>query len=152
MMNPYMPTDTLGRKNDVKRGPKHRKGRYLGVYKYHSNNGATDKWYANITVDSRRRYLGLFGSAKEAAVAYDKVARIEHGKKATLNFKNPGSEPRRKIRKASPFVGAYKNSNGKWFSQINIKSSGMKYLGVFGSRAAASAAYKAAKKRYLNER
>ena len=53
---------------------------YKGVVKLHG------KWRARITIDGRRRHLGYYNSAEEAARAYDRAAIELHGEFANLNF------------------------------------------------------------------
>jgi hypothetical protein len=51
--------------------------------------GVTSKrkmFEASIHVNRRRRYLGLYLTAKDAALAYDEAARRMHGEFACLNF------------------------------------------------------------------
>ena len=48
------------------------------------------KWWASIQADGRRRHIGLYPTAEEAALAYDAAARDLHGEYATLNFPAPG--------------------------------------------------------------
>lgn len=43
------------------------------------------KWQAQIKVDGRNRYLGLFSTKEQAAAAYDAAASVEHGDFAYLN-------------------------------------------------------------------
>lgn len=44
------------------------------------------KWLAKIRINSYQQRLGLFGSAKEAAQAYDAAAKKHYGEFARLNF------------------------------------------------------------------
>lgn len=53
---------------------------YRGVYK----NGSG--WMARLQVRGRDIYIGTFRDAKDAASAYDDVARSHHGKFAITNF------------------------------------------------------------------
>ena len=56
--------------------------KYLGVSWYKPR----EKWRAQISVDGKRKYLGIFENEVEAALAYD-LAAIEHfGEFANLNF------------------------------------------------------------------
>ncbi len=48
---------------------------YRGVY-FHRGNG---KWRARITVDGKKKSLGLFETVEAAASAYAEAARIHHG-------------------------------------------------------------------------
>jgi NIMA (never in mitosis gene a)-related kinase len=56
--------------------------KYRGVSWQTSNN----KWQAEITFDGGGHYLGCFDDEEEAARAYDRTARTQHGEKAQLNF------------------------------------------------------------------
>jgi hypothetical protein len=55
--------------------------RFLGV----SFHKASNKWTAQINLNGKRRYLGLFRSEREAAVKYDSLASVFYGKFANLN-------------------------------------------------------------------
>lgn len=44
------------------------------------------KWAAQININQKRKHLGFFSSAEEAARAYDKAAKEFYGEFAALNF------------------------------------------------------------------
>lgn len=54
---------------------------YKGVFR----RSSTGRWQAQISVDNRSVYLGLFSTAEEAAAAYNDAARRFHGEFALLN-------------------------------------------------------------------
>lgn len=45
-----------------------------------------DKWIAYIGANRKKKTIGRYATAEEAAVAYDAAARFYHGKYAQLNF------------------------------------------------------------------
>lgn len=55
---------------------------YKGVYRKGKS------WKAEITVPDGRKYLGMFRTPEQAAIAYDAAARRWHGEHARLNFPN----------------------------------------------------------------
>ncbi|GAH46575.1 unnamed protein product [marine sediment metagenome] len=64
----------------AKRTASHSK--YIGVswHKYKK------KWYAQISVNGKRKHIGYFDDEIEAGKAYDEAARKYHGDFAVLNF------------------------------------------------------------------
>jgi hypothetical protein len=60
---------------------------YKGVYRQRG------KWRAQISVDDRRRYLGVFADEVDAARAYDEAARALFGEFARVNFPAGPPEP-----------------------------------------------------------
>ncbi len=70
------------RNSRMKRSNKVGGSKYKGVYWYKANN----KWGAIIGFNYHNKFLGLFESQEEAAMAYDKAAVELFGKYAKLNF------------------------------------------------------------------
>ena len=50
------------------------------------------KYWATICISGKQTHLGVFSSAEEAAVAYDKAARKYFGEFATCNFDEDSNE------------------------------------------------------------
>lgn len=67
--------------NQFNRGSDAERG-YKGVYR------KDNRWKAEITTPEGRKYLGLFKTPEQAAIAYDTAARQWHGEHARLNFPN----------------------------------------------------------------
>lgn len=63
--------------------PRNRAG-YRGVFE------SQGRWRAAIRIEKKRVYLGSFGSAAQAAMAYDAAALGAHGEFAVLNFSREG--------------------------------------------------------------
>jgi len=78
---------TLAQNN---RNRKKYKGNYLSEYKGVSfyKRRKTKPWFAQIMVNGKNIYLGIFASEVEAACAYDKAARLHFGEFAQVNFHN----------------------------------------------------------------
>lgn len=55
--------------------------KYKGVYWYKERG----KWKAQICVNKKNRSLGYFECEREAALAYNKAAKLAHGSRARLN-------------------------------------------------------------------
>lgn len=56
---------------------------YKGI-RWHQRH---QRWYASIKSNRKSHYLGHYGTAEEAARAYDKAAKEMHGEFAYQNFK-----------------------------------------------------------------
>lgn len=56
---------------------------FLGV----SKDKDSGRWFARIRTNGPSRYLGVFDTPEEAALAYDNAARELHGEFAEVNFK-----------------------------------------------------------------
>lgn len=63
---------------------KNGKSKYLGVA---FKKKVTDRWIASIYINGKNKNLGTYDTQEEAAIAYDKMAKIVHGEFANLNFK-----------------------------------------------------------------
>lgn len=64
-----------------RRTAKHNKSGYKGVYRDSRNR----KWRAQIDCQNKRYRLGSFGTAEQAAIAYNEAASRLHGDFARLN-------------------------------------------------------------------
>ena len=56
---------------------------YKGVTFYTKEN----KWVAQISINGKNKYLGIFTDEIEAAKKYDEMAKLHYGEFAYLNFK-----------------------------------------------------------------
>lgn len=54
---------------------------FKGVYQ----NSVSDKWFAKITYNNKKHYLGTFSTKEEAAYAYDEAAKQHHKEFASPN-------------------------------------------------------------------
>lgn len=75
-----------GAQNSMNRRQKlNSSSKYLGVsLRYESNR--LKKWKAMIKANGKPKFLGYFSEEKDAAISYDKAARIYHGEFANPNF------------------------------------------------------------------
>lgn len=106
------------------KGHRNTSSKYKGVCKVKGAN----KFVAGIGIGTKRKHLGTFDSEEEAAIAYNKAAKLIFGEKAYLNRigeENNSEEPetlnrivsRRFKGNTSVFRGVYLNK-GKWNAQI----------------------------------
>ena len=75
------------RQNAANRGTHRDKGftRFKGVF-WHKRNR---RWFAQMTINGRLKYLGQFDTDTEAATAYDAAAIAAFGDAARLNIRPP---------------------------------------------------------------
>ena len=77
---------------------------FTGVYKM------GNRFRAMITIGGRQRGIGMFGTAKEAAEAYDQAALQAKFPRSELNFSDMPKEEIPRIKKRR--IGNYKNKTG----------------------------------------
>ena len=123
------PSSEPAKKKRRKNPGKKHSSQYRGVYKKVStSDGKGDKWAAQIHRNSKPFYLGSFSTEKEAAKAYDRAARQQHGVNASCNFvlsaeeleveqSTENTEPQRR-RPSSKFRGVYAKGD-RWAAQIH---------------------------------
>ena len=113
---------------------------YRGVQK-NGNNFRVD-----IRVDGKQAYIGIYETAKEAAIAYDREVLKANQSTSLLNFPdmvhNLDVEPKRKEYKRSStgYKGVQKARNGKLQAVIGINGK-RKYIGTFDTAIQAALAY-----------
>lgn len=111
--------------------PKRNSYKFKGV----AFNTQYGKWSANISVNGRANYLGLYISEEDAAHAYDYYAKKYFGEFANLNFPNDNQElPERLTRSNSiGYKGVFKlRDSSKFYSKIGFNKK-MYYLGSFNN-------------------
>jgi len=114
---------------------------FRGVYKEGS------RFRACITIGGHFQYIGMFGTAKEAAEAYDQAALQAKFPRSELNFSDTPKEEKPRIKKRR--IGNYKNTTGfngvskagkKFKATINFDGE-QTHLGTFTKPRDAAMAY-----------
>jgi hypothetical protein len=110
-----------------------------------------NKWAAQISYDSKQRSLGFFEDEEQAARAYDKASRAQHGEKAQrysmqLNFPTKNEQAAEEAKQQQAAAGSkyrgvtWEKSNNKWKAAIYYD--GKKHcLGYFEDEEEAARAY-----------
>jgi hypothetical protein len=102
-----------------------------------------NKWIAAIKYDGKQHSLGYFKGEEEAARAYDRAARAQHGDNALLNFPAEGESG---SRKSSKYRGvSWNKRDNKWTARIRYDGKGH-YLGCFEDEEEAARSYDRAAK------
>jgi hypothetical protein len=127
---------------------KRKKREYKTPYKGIDLVKRNGKWAARIIVDGKQIHLGIFNTAREAALRYDKAARCYFGEYASVNFPNEDIEdadfypenPSGK-NKSSRLRGVYVDKrNGKFIAMIQHNCEKV-HLGTFPSEEEAGRSY-----------
>ena len=114
---------------------------FRGVYK------RGNRFVAQIRIGGKQQNVGTFGTAKEAAEAYDQAALQANFPRSELNFSDTPKEEISRIKKRR--IGNYKNKTGfngvskmgkKFQAQISIDGE-KKHLGLFTKPRDAAMAY-----------
>ena len=122
-------------------GPKNTTG-FRGVHKI------GNRFRAKISISGKRHNVGMFGTAKEAAEAYDQAALQAKFPRSELNFSDTPKEEVSRIKKRrignyknkTGFNGVFKVRGGKFQAQISIDGE-KKHLGTFTKARDAAMAY-----------
>jgi hypothetical protein len=119
--------------------------KYRGVSWSKSNK----KWQAQIYFDGKKHHLGYFEDEEEAARAYDRAARVQHGEKAQLNFPAEGENGHRQ---SSKYRGvSWFNRDKKWKARFNYGGK-QQHLGLFEDEDEAARAYDSAERAHKGEK
>lgn len=114
-----------------------------GSSKYKGVARHKKKWVAQISVDNKSKYLGLFNSEDAAAAAYNRAAREWHGEFAVLNNVPDDVQdtpnPLRFNNRGRRYRGATRVKE-KWMAQLS-RSGKHFYLGLYVTEEAAARAW-----------
>jgi hypothetical protein len=100
-------------------------------------NKKDGKWRAQITLDTKKRHLGLFAAVEEAAAAYRDAF-------TAFTVKAQGGLPTHPARlgQSSQHRGVFWNTaSGKWRAEINVNGQ-KRHLGSFSAEEDAATAYR----------
>lgn len=75
---------------------------------------------AHIKIDGKKRYLGQFATAREAALAFDNAARSLHGDFARLNLPDIHEQPTRITSRTSKVRGVIRVKTGVFYVRFRI--------------------------------
>lgn len=109
-------------------------------------------WRSKIREGEGDKYLGDYLTQAEAALAYNKAAKILHGEFAKLNIvkeNDPDDPP--VVRHAdagfgkSQYTGVHQAANGQWIAKIDVNRRRI-WLGTYATEEAAARAYDTASK------
>jgi hypothetical protein len=124
----------INHRENTSKDRKNGTSKYTGVCWQKLNN----KWQAEITINGKKKYLGLFTDEYEAHLLYQKALKMYH--EGDLSFMRPKEF-------SSKYKGVFwHKSLNKWVAQINVDGK-RKYLGSFTDEYEAHLAYQKA----LNE-
>lgn len=121
-------------------------------YKGVSYSDKKKSWSAYITANGKRKYIGYFSNAEDAARAYDYHSLILHGEYGFLNFpEEVPSEPIFKNTKTSTYKGVSWSKKEKLFiAKFNFNKK-CYYVGGFKTEKEAAKAYNAKVKEVMGD-
>ena len=106
-----------------------------------------NRFLAQITIGGKTQHIGMFGTAKEAAEAYDQAALQAKFPRSELNFSDTPKEEIPRIKKRR--IGNYKNKTGfngvskagkRFIAHVTIDGK-IKHIGSFTKPRDAAMAY-----------